>query len=60
MKKKYPDDARLPKLDMHRLVIRFQQNESVEDSHQKNSDGQRSRGLDNIKSQNGLCIKHLM
>ena len=33
--KKYPDDARLTKLQMHRLVITFQQNGSVEDSRKK-------------------------
>ena len=36
MKKKYPDHARLTKLQMRRLVIRFQQTGLVEDSHQKN------------------------
>ena len=35
VKKKYPDDARLTKLQIHRLVITFQQTGSVEDSRKK-------------------------
>ena len=53
MKKKDPDGARLTKLKMHRLVIRFQQTKSFKDSRQKNSGQPRSRKLDIVKSQNG-------
>ena len=59
MKKKYPDDVRLTKLQMHRLVLRFKQTRSVIDSRQKNSGRSRSRRLDEIKSQNSRHIEHL-
>ena len=60
MKKKDPDNARLTKLLMHRLVIKFQQTKSFKDSCQKNSGRPRSRKLYVVNFQNGRHVEHLM
>ena len=60
MKTKDPDDARLTKLEMHRLVIRFQWTKSFNNSRQKNSGQATSRKLDIVKSQNGRHIEFFM
>ena len=59
MKTKDPDDTRLTKLEMQRLVIRFQWTKSFNNSRQKNSGRPTSRKLD-VKSPNGGHIEFFM
>ena len=60
MNKKYPDDARLTKLQMHLLVFRFQRTRWAKDSCQNNSGRPRARRLDVVKSQNEHLMKILL
>ena len=58
-KKNYSEDGRVTKLQVHRLVYRFQQTGSVEDCQYNNS-GNFKKRLKVIKAQNGCHIADLV
>ena len=55
MQKKYSEDCRVTKLQVHQLVNGFQQTGSVEDCQHNNS-GNFKKRLSVIKAQNGRHI----
>ena len=59
MQKNGSEDGRVTKLQVHRLVYRFQQTGSVEDC-QNNSNANFIKGLNVIKAQNGRHIADLV
>ena len=59
MQKNYSEDGRVTKLQVHRLVNRFQQTGSVEDCQHNNS-GNFKKRLNVLKAQNGRQIADLV
>ena len=59
MQKKWPENDRVKKVQVHRLVNRFQQTGSVEDGQHNNS-GNFKKTLDVLKAQSGRHISDLV